>query len=178
LCLCAQQKLQLLDVTHKQYNKRQRDKMANRTIYALGGVSGSGKTYLRNRHPTLRDLECVDIGDIYQVADEDGAVLEWRKALEAFVVLVNDVLDDTQADFVVEAFLRPDGPQRQRYVPSNVCGDTGTILPVLGVLLVFAIHNTQQLHVLRCNALWQCQQQKPGRCSSTKWQQQQKKEGP
>lgn len=104
----------------------------------MGGVSGSGKTYLRSRHPTLRDLECVDIGDIYQVADEDGAVLEWREALEAFVVLVRDVLEDTQGDFVVEAFLRPDGPQRQRYDPqtflkcsSNVYRDTGGPFAIL-----------------------------------------------
>ena len=37
-----------------------------RKVIVLAGVSGVGKTHARLTDPTLRDLPCVDIADVYR----------------------------------------------------------------------------------------------------------------
>eukprot|EP00472_Partenskyella_glossopodia_P012013 CAMPEP_0197518232 /NCGR_PEP_ID=MMETSP1318-20131121/3376_1 /TAXON_ID=552666 /ORGANISM="Partenskyella glossopodia, Strain RCC365" /LENGTH=223 /DNA_ID=CAMNT_0043068401 /DNA_START=51 /DNA_END=722 /DNA_ORIENTATION=+ len=44
----------------------------NKIVYALGGISGSGKTFLRTNHPRLRDLPACDIADAYVGAEDEA----------------------------------------------------------------------------------------------------------
>jgi uridine kinase len=41
-------------------------------IYAIGGVSGSGKTQLRQSHEKLYNLPCIDIEVYYRAAEQQA----------------------------------------------------------------------------------------------------------
>ena len=83
-------------------------------IYAIGGVSGSGKSWLRIHHPVLRNLPCFDIEQAYRAAEQQGYSLDWRRALEDFADEIWDHLMHFRGgDVVLETFFRPGGQQRQ-----------------------------------------------------------------
>lgn len=84
------------------------------TIFCIGGVSGSGKTRLREQHPVLRKLAFVDIANVYARAEQRGASLDWLEALQQFVEEVEAQLEAGEQSLVLEAFFRPDGEQRRR----------------------------------------------------------------
>lgn len=83
-------------------------------IYAIGGVSGSGKTLLRQRHQNLRGLPCIDIESFYRHAEQHGYNLSWRGALRQFLEAVDYAVGNSQegSNFAVEAFFKPGGEQR------------------------------------------------------------------
>ena len=86
-------------------------------IYVIGGVSGSGKTFFRTHHPVLRDLDCIDIAEVYRTHADSGGIV-WREALEAFIGQIAEHLEERRGDgvhcsVVVEAFFRRGGPQRE-----------------------------------------------------------------
>ena len=82
-------------------------------IYALAGVSGSGKTFLRRYHPALNSLPCIDIETFYRQAETQGYRLSSDEALDDLRQHVEGWLEfPTSDDLVVEAFFRPGGPQR------------------------------------------------------------------
>lgn len=86
------------------------------TIYALGGVSGTGKTHFRTRTCTaLRNARVADIGDVYNQSAADGQPsLHWRVAMDRFGVILRTLLEaDRTGDIVLEAFFRPGGEQRR-----------------------------------------------------------------
>lgn len=85
------------------------------TIYALGGVSGTGKTHFRTTCDCLRGLRTLDIADVYEDSRAEGTPdLHWKTALERFAGRVRGLLEeDSSSDLVLEAFFRPDGDQRR-----------------------------------------------------------------
>lgn len=85
------------------------------TIYGIGGVSGTGKTFFRTSCKDLREARALDIADIYEESNTHGHPdLHWRTALERFEARVREQLEkDRLSDIVLEAFFRPDGMQRQ-----------------------------------------------------------------
>lgn len=85
------------------------------TIYGIGGVSGTGKTYFRTTCEGLREARALDIADVYEESIAHGRPdLHWRTALEHFEAWVRELLEeDRSSDIVLEAFFRPDGLQRQ-----------------------------------------------------------------
>ncbi|CAM9577633.1 unnamed protein product [Laminaria digitata] len=85
------------------------------TIYALGGVSGTGKTHFRTTCDCLRGLRTLDIADVYEDSIAEGTPdLHWKTALERFAGRVRGLLEeDSSSDLVLEAFFRPDGEQRR-----------------------------------------------------------------
>lgn len=85
------------------------------TIYGIGGVSGTGKTFFRTTCEGLREARALDIADIYEESAAHGHPdLHWRTALERFEARVREQLEENRlSDIVLEAFFRPDGLQRQ-----------------------------------------------------------------
>jgi len=83
-------------------------------IYALGGVSGCGKTWLRSHHPALKHLRCLDIENVYRRAEAAGHHLDWQEALEQFMDALLEALLQDDGDVVLEAAFRPGGLQRAR----------------------------------------------------------------
>ncbi|CAN0448054.1 unnamed protein product, partial [Scytosiphon promiscuus] len=85
------------------------------TIYAIGGVSGTGKTHFRTTCEGLSGLRTLDIADVYENSVMEGTPdLHWRTALGSFAERVRRLLEeDSSSDLVLEAFFRPDGEQRR-----------------------------------------------------------------
>lgn len=84
-------------------------------LYAFGGVSGSGKSWLRKSHPRLRQLPCIDIADCYRAAEQQGYhSIDWRTALQMFESAVRQALQDGHRELCLEAFFKPRGAQRDR----------------------------------------------------------------
>lgn len=82
-------------------------------IYAVGGVSGSGKTRLRVQDEFLRRPTCIDIQDYYRLAEQRGFSIGWEDALQQFLDAVDLFFErNRDKDLVVEAFFRPDSEQR------------------------------------------------------------------
>eukprot|EP00798_Chlamydomonas_sp_ICE-L_P012454 gene12454-15659_t len=70
-------------------------------IYALGGVSGVGKTFLREQHWLLSTLPHLDIADMY---DKHGAA-DYVEALDMFVKrIIRQLSEHPKQDIVLEAF--------------------------------------------------------------------------
>jgi len=66
----------------------------------LGGVSGSGKTWLRTNSPVLRPLRHADIADCYAEGARD-----WREAADAFFDKAEALLVAHKGESIVlEAF--------------------------------------------------------------------------
>mmetsp|Transcript_24032 Transcript_24032/g.41345 ORF Transcript_24032/g.41345 Transcript_24032/m.41345 type:complete len:144 (+) Transcript_24032:69-500(+) len=84
------------------------------TIYALGGVSGSGKTYMRNNHPALCTMKALDIADFYQ---QYGPDLHWSQAQQLFMqTLQAELQRDPNEHIVLEAFFGPTADHRQAVI--------------------------------------------------------------
>lgn len=85
------------------------------TIYAIGGVSGTGKTHFRTTCEVLREFRALDIADVYEDSVMEGAPdLHWRTALGRFAERVRWLLEeDSSSSLVLEAFFRPNGVQRR-----------------------------------------------------------------
>ena len=70
------------------------------TVYALGGVSGVGKTHLRTSHPVLNNLPFVDIADMYDVHHAS----DYIEAREMLCHHLEECLQQNpNSDIVVEA---------------------------------------------------------------------------
>jgi predicted kinase len=79
-----------------------------KTVYALSGRSGAGKTFRRRTDPDLKDLFCIDIADIYQEHPEADPHSAFSMMLEAMA----ETFEQGET-FVVEARFRKDNYQRQ-----------------------------------------------------------------
>jgi hypothetical protein len=78
-------------------------------IFCLGGVSGTGKTYLRSHNSYLKTLRCIDIASVYQ----QNPGIDWRSALRVFLEMIRRELEEnSQRAIVLEAFFGPVGQQR------------------------------------------------------------------
>jgi ABC-type multidrug transport system ATPase subunit len=79
-----------------------------KTIYALSGPSGAGKTYRRLNDPRLKDKPSVDIADVYD--QQPNTTPD-----EAFSHVLNQVLYliDYHQAVVVEAYFTPGNTQRE-----------------------------------------------------------------
>lgn len=82
-------------------------------LYCIGGVSGSGKTWLRENHPRLQQLEAWDIADEYARAEQQGQTLDSDEAMHRFFYNVRTRLCGG-GSLVLEAYFRPSGEQRRR----------------------------------------------------------------
>jgi hypothetical protein len=80
-----------------------------KTIYALSGGSGIGKTFTRNTDPKLKDLPYLDIADIYNQCPGISAAMAWSLFEEALIPLL-----DEHSVVVLEAYFRPGSYQRRR----------------------------------------------------------------
>ncbi|GFR45196.1 hypothetical protein Agub_g6587, partial [Astrephomene gubernaculifera] len=80
------------------------------TIYCIGGVSGSGKTYLRECHNLLSKLPFIDIADVY--ADYPGIGREAAR-IELLDRLEQQLQEDAESSVCVEAFFAPGKAQRR-----------------------------------------------------------------
>lgn len=86
------------------------------TIYGIGGVSGTGKTYFRTKTcKALRNARSADIADVYERSAATGQPnLNWRVALKRFKAIVRALLEaDRTGDIVLEAFFKAEGEQRR-----------------------------------------------------------------
>jgi hypothetical protein len=80
-----------------------------KTIYALSGGSGIGKTYTRTTDPMLKLLPYLDIADIYNTCPNVTAAMAWSLFEEELIPLLEE-----QPAIVLEAYFRPGSYQRKR----------------------------------------------------------------
>lgn len=80
-----------------------------KTIYALSGGSGIGKTFTRTTDPKLKDLPYLDIADIYSTCPGVTAAVAWSLFEEELIPLLEE-----QPAIVLEAYFRPGSFQRKR----------------------------------------------------------------
>lgn len=82
-------------------------------IWALGGVSGSGKTTAVRNHPVLSTLPVFDIGDVYERFEAAGQSCDFNTARAQFFWEVGTWLGNNPTkSIVLEAFFNRGGPQR------------------------------------------------------------------
>lgn len=98
--------------------------MRRKHAIILSGLSGTGKTRMRTRHPDLKDLPCVDIADVYR--DMPGA--PWADVMHEFLLRVREALDE-HGTVVLEGYFLP-GSTSQRMLLDDlrVAGATYEII--------------------------------------------------
>jgi predicted kinase len=77
------------------------------TLYAMSGISGSGKTYTRTHDPRLKDLFAIDIAQQYI----DCPQISPDYAFCRFCDLIVNWMGSGK-DFVIEAYFRKGSKQR------------------------------------------------------------------
>lgn len=86
------------------------------TVFCVCGPPGGGKTWLRKRHPVLKDMPAFDIADIHQRHERAAGAGAPRLApSEALGQLLSDIaplLPTEHQELVVEGYFRPGGEQR------------------------------------------------------------------
>jgi predicted kinase len=73
-----------------------------KTIYALSGYPGSGKSTLRATDPRLKDLPFVDVADIYAEFDPIGS----QDAFSQLLIQASEALKDSDAVVLEATFPR------------------------------------------------------------------------
>jgi predicted kinase len=84
----------------------------NKTIHALSGVSGAGKTHHRKNDEHLKTLPYLDIADIYAEFNRDHAECTPDTALMIFIDRAQKLLADHD-EIVLEAYFRKGSKQRR-----------------------------------------------------------------
>jgi len=78
-----------------------------KTIYALSGPPGAGKTTLRQTDEHLKDLPCIDVASIYQEFDGITPKVAFAELLRRVEVVL-----EQENTVIVEAMLPPNHWQR------------------------------------------------------------------
>lgn len=89
----------------------------SRTVWAIGGCSGQGKTTCRSGHWLLKELEIIDIADEYTY---HGATT-WQEARDQFNNRIKEALENSNDSFVLEAAFDPSNNQQRNLVSDAIC---------------------------------------------------------